>query len=74
MWNWVRDAKNLSAVGTILGGVGSAYGAYRQGKEAKGLLDLQKKNYYYNKKRQEQAQLDLDSAVDDVYGGLNAKA
>ena len=54
----------LGSWGTLIGGLGQAYGAIEQSKNAKDLLNLQKQGYYDELKRRNQAQLSLESAVD----------
>lgn len=49
--------------GSILGGVGGAYGAYKQGKVADELLKMQKADYYDEKKRKETTQARIDLAA-----------
>jgi len=57
------EAKDL---GSILGGVGGAYGAYTQGKAAKEILKLQKDDYYEEKKRKKETQARLDIAAQQL--------
>lgn len=52
--------------GSILGGVGSAYGAYKQGKVAEDLAGLQKDDYYEEKKRKKETQARLDLAAENL--------
>ena len=51
---WAVNADNLKAVGTIVGGAGQAYGAYKSGKLGEKALDLQIKDYEYAKKVEDQ--------------------
>jgi len=57
---WLGDGKNLQGLGSLVGGIGGAYGALEQGKQAKALLNLQTGAYNDEKKRREKAQLAID--------------
>lgn len=58
--------------GSILGGLGSAYGSYKQGKMADELVKLQKQDYYDEKKRKKKTQARLDLAAHNLSGGSTA--
>lgn len=53
---------NIGAVGTLVGGVGTAYGNIEQAKAAKQMFDLQKDSYNDEKKRRAKTQLALDNS------------
>jgi len=57
-----------SGLGSLIGGIGGAYGAWQQGKAAQGLLDLQKKNYYREVEKEKKAQDGLDTALNASFG------
>lgn len=46
-------AQNAYGIGSLLGGIGSIYGGYRQANMANKQFDLQKNDYWYNRKREE---------------------
>lgn len=52
--------------GSILSGVGSAYGAYKQGKVAGDLVKLQKQDYQDEKDRKKRTQTRLDLAAENL--------
>ena len=54
--------------GSILGGAADAYGAFKQGKVAEDLVDLQKQDYYEEKKRKKRTQTSLDLAAKTLAG------
>ncbi len=66
MWDWL-NGDNLKAVGTIVGGVGSAYSAYEQGKTAKEILNLQKADYNRSIAKEDRTQSNIDNAFASVY-------
>ncbi len=57
---------NAKDWGSILGGVGNAYGAYSQGKAAKEILDLQKLDVAEEKARKKKTQARLDLAAENL--------
>jgi|GEM_PF-5649270 len=52
--------------GSILGGVGGAYGTYKQGKAADELVNLQKQDYTDEKDRKKKSQARLDLAAESL--------
>lgn len=54
-WNWLSTGENMRNTGALVGGLGSAYGAYTQADAAKKMINLQKADYNRQKKRQEEA-------------------
>lgn len=71
-WDWMAKGDNMRNVGQLVGGLGGAYGAYTQSKQANKMLDLQKDAYKYNKslserekKRQEEAEMALSQGFDN---------
>ena len=70
MWNWVtNNADTLKAVGGIVGGVGSAYGAYQQGKMNKKIYNLNLDMYNQQKKRQQQQDQNFNLGFVGANGG-----
>ena len=70
--NWLSSLfKGMSGSdwGALLGGIGNAYGAYRQGQAMKELLNLQKKDYYDEKARKKRTQARLDLAAQNLDTG-----
>jgi len=61
----MAEMGTLGNFGMLLGGMGQAYGAIQQSKQAKDLLNLQKQGYYDELKRRNQGQMALDTAVSD---------
>jgi hypothetical protein len=59
---------NLSGIGNVIGGLGSAYGAYSQGKMAKELLKLQKMDWREEKDRKKKSQARLDLGASRAFG------
>lgn len=57
------DAKDW---GSILGGVGGAYGAYKQGKVADKLVGMQERDYQDEKKRKKETQARIDLAAQNL--------
>lgn len=55
-WDWLGSGDNMRNAGSLIGGLGSAYGAYTQADMAKKMIDLQKADYNRQKKRQEEAE------------------
>ena len=75
MWEWLKQADNLKAVGTIGGAVATGYGAYEQSKAMKeqnsinkDLLALQKADYNRGIAKEDKAQDALDSAIGLTWG------
>lgn len=57
MWEWInKNANELKSVGTLIGGFGSAYGAYSQGQQAKKIAKFNINMYNEEKKRRDDAQ------------------
>jgi len=73
MWEWLKNADNLSSIAKIGGAVGSGYAAIQQSKSAKGILDMQKRSFAREEKALSQTQLNLDNAVDSVYAKKKKK-
>ena len=66
---WITDAfKGMDAKdwGSILGGAGNAYGAYKQGKVANDLFKLQKQDYNDEKDRKARTQARLDLSAKNL--------
>lgn len=54
IWSWLgNNANELKTVGTLVGGIGSGYGAYKQGQAMDQVNKLNLKIYDDEKKRQE---------------------
>jgi len=67
--SWLTSLfKGMSAKdwGSILGGVGGAYGAYKQGKAAEDLLKLQKTDLAEEKERKRKTQARLDLSAENL--------
>jgi len=62
----VFKGMNAKDWGSVLGGVGSAYGAYKQGKVAEDLVNLQKQDYKDEKERKKRTQARLDLASEKL--------
>ena len=60
--------------GSILGGLGSAYGSYKQGKMADELVKLQKQDYLDEKNRKKKTQARLDLAAHNLSSGANTNS
>ena len=63
--DWITSlfkGMNAKDWGSILGGVGGAYGAYKQGKVADDMYKLQLGDYNDEKDRQKKTQSNIDSA------------
>jgi len=65
--SWFGDTGALGSAGMVLGGLGTLYGAYTQNQAAKRALDWEKKVWNQEQVQQNQAQANLDAAVDSVY-------
>lgn len=63
----------IGSVGKALGGLGSAYGAIQQAKLGKKLYNMQKDQYNRGVQKENQAQANLDAAIDSVYGTKKKK-
>lgn len=67
MWEWLRGA------GTLIGGLGTAYGAIESGRMNKKLYNLQKSAYDRNIKKENKAQMELEKGFNSVYGKKKKK-
>lgn len=68
-FSWLTDLfKGMDAKdwGSILGGAGGAYGAYKQGKVADELVDMQKEDRAEEKKRKRETQARIDLAAQNL--------
>ena len=55
-FSWLtKNATGIEAAGSILGGLGSVYGAYSQAKVSNQINKINKSMYFDSKKRQEDA-------------------
>lgn len=59
---------NYAAIGSILQGAGSLYGAYNQNKMSKKIFNLQKSYLDDEKKRKKRSQANLNAASASVFG------
>lgn len=57
---------NIGQVGSLVGGIGQAYGNIEQSKAAKQMLNLQKDSYNDEKKRRAKTQLNLDGSFQNL--------
>lgn len=73
MWEWLTNAQNLKGLGTVVGGLGTAYGAYTQNNMANKMFNLQKDAYDRSVSKENQSQMNLDNAVSSVYDPNNQK-
>ncbi|QCD52520.1 hypothetical protein [Campylobacter sp. RM16192] len=70
MWDWIgktndffkNNADSLQGLGAIVGGVGSAYGAYKQGKLAQKHYDLNLDILREERRRRNKAEKTLENA------------
>jgi len=60
--------QTLGSIGQLVGGLGSAYGAYRTSQLAKEQLEMQRQNYLRNLKLQQLGQANLKAGLEAVYG------
>jgi len=49
MWEWLAQGKNLQGLGTLVGAGGSIYGGIKQSQAANKMIDLQNKQFAFNK-------------------------
>lgn len=70
MWEWLsNNANELKSIGTLVGGIGSGYGAWKQGKAADQVNKLNLQIYQDDKKRQEQNDANLNLGfANSAYG------
>lgn len=47
--NWFSKGDNLTGLGTTVGALGSIYGGVKQAQAAEAMIDLQNKEYEFNK-------------------------
>jgi len=80
MWEWLKQADNLKAVGTVAGALGNIYSAYDTSKTNKALMkqqnelvNLQKAQYNRGIKKEDLAQNNLDSAIASSFGTKKKK-
>ncbi len=64
-FNWFKSGDNLKGLGTIIGGIGGAYGNIQQAKYAKNLINLQKSAYQRGIKKQDNAQKAMVDGFDN---------
>jgi len=50
MWEWLKNGKNLSGLGSLVSAGGSIYGGIKQADAAKDMIDLNKEQFKFNKK------------------------
>lgn len=55
-FKWFKSGDNLKNLGTVIGGIGGAYGNIQQAKYAKNLINLQKSAYQRGIKKQDDAE------------------
>jgi hypothetical protein len=76
MWEWLSetaksgisslsDADTLKGIGSVVGGLGQAYGAYKQADMASNMFKLQKMDYLDQKKKEEETK----DAFAKAFGG-----
>lgn len=70
MWEWLSsNANELKSLGTLVGGVGSGYGAWKQGQAADQINKLNLQIYNDDKKRQESNDANLNLGfANSTYG------
>lgn len=68
MWEWATNLDNIGKIGSLVGGVGQAYGAVQQSKMANKMYDLQKSSLDREIGKENQAQANMDLAISNVYG------
>lgn len=60
MWEWIKgNANELKSVGTLVGGIGAGYGAWKQGQVADEVNKLNLNIYNDNKKRRDEQDANL---------------
>ena len=62
MFEWLSGGDNLRGLGSLVGGIGGAYGAIEQSKQAKAMLNLQTNAYDDEKKRRDAYQKSVANA------------
>lgn len=62
------DISWLQGAGTLVGGLGQVYGAYNQNKQYDKMNKLYEQDRNRAIKKEDMAQLNLDTAINDVYG------
>ena len=70
MWEWLsNNANELKSIGTLVVGIGSGYGAWKQGKAMDQVNKLNLHIYQDDKKRQDQNDANLNLGfANSVYG------
>ena len=70
MWEWLsNNANELKSLGTLVGGIGSGYGVWKQGKAVDQVNKLNLKIYDDDKRRQEQNDANLNLGfANSAYG------
>ncbi len=70
MWSWLgSNANELKSLGTLVGGIGSGYGAWKQGQAMDKVNKLNLQIYNDDKKRQETADNNLSLGfANSTYG------
>lgn len=62
VFKWFSGGDNLKGLGTLVGGLGGAWGALEQSKNAKAMLNLQTNAYDDEKKRRDAYKLALEKS------------
>lgn len=72
--SWLSSGKNLEGLGSVLGAGGSIYGGIKQAEAAQGMIDLNNKQYEFNKNQLLANAADKESerkAYNSVFGKKN---
>lgn len=63
MWDWLKNADNLKAVGTLGSAIATGYSAYESSKAAKDVLSTQKAAYNRGIAREDASDSAFDEAI-----------
>lgn len=58
----------LKGAGTLIGGLGTVYGAHNQNEQFKKMNKMYEEDRLRATKKEDQTQANLDTAIDNVYG------
>ena len=61
---------SMQGLGTLMGGIGSIYGGYQQGKMANKMFDLERTSYLDRKKVEDERRNSLSNFGSGMYGAM----
>jgi len=73
MWEWLKQADNLKAIGTIGSAVANGYSGYKQSQAANDILDIQKKAYNRGIAREDKSDNSFDEAINTTFASNKKK-